>query len=734
MIARAHFSSCLPLGLLLAAWLLALGCGGGGGVNLAAGGIRGTGGGTIVTGVIDDGALLSKARMAAADSLQVQARDVATGSLYSATVQGRGYTLIVPFGAEVEITARNGGTVLLSRTLDGDKTALPAITADINAVTHARARMALKVMEGGSALKAAHEAADFELYGRTGVPEADLKLAALVAANPTLAARVAVHQHLAGQVLSGEVAELLRLFTEAFSRTSSAKAREAFAAAANGLSSPALARTFASALEAVENSGKVGAAALAGLRAECTNTLVRTAFIEAEENPYFLASAGGTLAAAPGVTLLVTHAAASTRDILGISSTTGTLNPAPAGAYDAAGDGGRTLRFTPALADVGGTFTWTLSAQGGNGRTATDLLRIPVRALELKSGARRKIGVSSANTGSYRPLLGPVSSGSSFYLLARYSANFHRIEGYKIADFRSGEGDSAVPFTSYNLPVTIGGVRDFIIHQGVGYVATTDAGVLGYDLAGDAAAGPKYAAPSMDVHSLAVAGGRLYGLNTASSAVLRAGLDLTFPTALVGAGSPGEKAAALRAGDLAGQGGILLLASGNALAFYDTASASFLPDYNSSASFAFAADNSGLDDSALYILGSTTATRLNLAAPTWTASTLAGISWSSEGGAFAVHAGHAYVLEGNSTAAAYSLRATTQRTPAFQATPTPVFYANNGALLPLVVAESGGIEAGKSGAWLLAPGQYSAGGSIDSLVAAQDGTWYIRTTVAQPIP
>lgn len=700
--------------------LLALACGGSSN-EVAAGGISGTGGIAKVTGSIVDSSMRSKSE----DALTGSAVDLDTQESYTVSIVGRTYSVSVKAAGNILIEIRNGSTVILSRLLPSTVTNNFGVKADINAVSHAHAKMATHLFAQGKSpnLRAAVLTANLEFFGAAAPTEAMFTLPGLSAAgNGDLAAGISVVQQMVSRPIGEGEARLIPALSDCFGAENKALAISAFSSRVNGLSAYADAVAFALSLEEAENSRIVAFNHYQELRNRITRQYVLQVLAAAETAPAFGVLSDVVRTAAPGLLFQYSFPEASTLDLLGLAGYKGSFEGTRSGSSYLGLDKGRTVRFIPAPGEMNTNFNYTLDAVGANNRDSSLSIRIYVSGLDVIGKTRLKIGSSS--DGVYRPLLGPVASGNSIYLVSMCSGPAYRLERYDLAEIaeKAYQSSGTLSMSTWYVSSSAGEVRDFLVHGDNAYLATANSGVQNFDLSSAPGSGPAKSEPLMNADRLALAGTSLYGLRSSDRLVMRCGLDLGSPLSLIGEGSLSEKAAAIQATEIGAWGSNLLIAGGNTAAFYNPAKASFIGDlFSATGNISLAADPMDISGGPLTLTGGGNVYSLKAAGSSWSLASTAAITATGELRAAAANATCAITIA-DSGLNVLALYGSSDFVYVSSPSGSTLEFANTGRLRPLVINLPGGIPYKKCGAWLLVPGQYSASGA-----AAADlvGSWHL---------
>ncbi|MBF0244389.1 MAG: hypothetical protein HQL31_03855 [Planctomycetes bacterium] len=714
------------LSSLVCGVLFALACGGGSNVNIPPG--------TIISGTIDDGAL-SKPRLVAGGILTGTATAVGTGRQYEVRVNSnRSYTVEVTRGEDINIEVRNGSTVILSRVLPSAQVSSQTLSANINALTHLQARMALAQINnsGAADLATALATVNRSLFGSEAVSAStlnNLPTALRELTSDSVVAIVATLQWLSASSFSGvSVLEALQSFTANFDTLQSAGTSaliSVFETVVNGAGT-LVSNAISSAFLSTQNTASVtNAIASASVFSELIQNITNATFPSyALHSPVFGSASDSLRTAAPGVLFSYTFPLATTEDALGVSGYTGAwTGTAPSGPSEF-NMLTRELLLIPSEADrTVGSFTFGVTAVGANGRNDTTSVTLSVKNLELTGLNRKLLGSAATNDGSYQPELGPVLSGDYMYLVALYSSNLRRLERYPLSGLTSSGIDTVQSFNSWPLPEGTGVSRDFLLKGDLAYITTAWSGILAYDVTGASGSAPEYLASGLTATSLTTFGSYLYGLDATTFSAVR--LPLTLGTA-TNLGSVSAMAEDIQADEIGVYGDYIYLAGAMTATFYSPYSSSFLAEeLSSSVNLELLQDNRDVENSPLYAVMGDDVTQLTIENASFVTSVLTGVSVT---GSSRANGTYAFIVQSNTDVVqAHSLQGATGSALGTMGT-YAVDYANAGELKVAIRNIPEGIESGRSGAYVFTVGQYST----DVFSATTEASWYVKPFVAQP--
>ena len=461
--------------------LLSFACGGGSSTyeeadNRTADGVR-----TIdIEGSVDNATSPTKPRWASGNSL------IHTGAIFDLNNSqqwtmviddSENYSSTIVRRSDIALEVYRDNALVLSRVMSEDETLINT-QAKVNTITHLHASMArrLKADQGGE-LSFHLETINQALFGKTSINESEFTLDNLSEDLTNVKAIVATYGELFRAPTAAGFSSLLAKLNGTLNNSSTSVIVAEWLNTINSITSQDEANAYASAHEGAKNSGISGANLLFnGLSNSFNSGLLLNAIDEAKASPVFGSNVDSARTATPGALLTYTFPSATTQDILGISSYSGQwLGDAPTGTWRNTANEGRTLQFLPNAADVGKSFSFLLTAKGGNGKsTSASNLTFTVKTPTLTPMPRKAL--------SYRPLIGPVVDNTYLYLVSS-SDSGHQLYMEKILldaiQTSSGE-DSILGSQTWVLPSSISEVTDLHLHLNTLYISS-DEGAYGFD-------------------------------------------------------------------------------------------------------------------------------------------------------------------------------------------------------------------------------------------------------------
>lgn len=728
----------LSLILLVAMMFCSLACGGGlsgtgTGNALAEGGISGTGGvktGTAkatVSGKVDDAsAAVSKT---SDGDYSIEVLDLDDGSEYEVIFSGKSFRVSLPKGKNVIFKVYKQDVLVLKRVLLLDSDVDDTLTADINALTHVQAEMFEKThAESQANLKSTLEAVNAELFGKESVQESELTLENLAGNDPEFAVYVAIYKELVANSSSSSISALIDSVSSGFAATSRLSAVSTHVSVVNNITNSTFASSYATAFAKSQTSDSLDKFSYSTVQASISNTLILNQMND-DAVPTFSAAVDSLKTATMGVQFQYTFPSASILDARGISSYSGYFSTTPAGIFSASADQ-LTLQYIPSFSDSGKSFIYNLVASAGNGKSSTSSIQISVKDHEIVDYTMRKIGVSTANNGTYYPVLGPVSSGDHIGLVSEYGSSNYRLEIYAKSDIVSSSSED-YSFTSYSIPSAFGAPEGLLVYGSNAYVCSANTGVVHFDLSSstDTVA---HSSEVLMADQVVVINGSLFGLHSGNQTVYKGATDLSSVSVISGSGTLGQKAQDVMASKMGTSGESIFIAGTTASGFYTPATDSFLGDLVNLTISHVPVRSTDAGDAMIAMFGSSQAYTIQLSDAAYL-STLSGLSLPDQIQSTVANGTTAFSVMNVSQVGSFSLNGAQSSFQSKDTSTMPIQYGNiHSGLHLFLINEPLGFNSSQTGAWLLAPGQFS---STETLSASQnklENSWVLKVYKIKP--
>lgn len=511
--------SILPLVSLI---IFSFACGGGSSTYEDSSNRTDTGARTIdLEGAIDDSTLPSKPRWAGGNSLTF------TGNIYDINNSqqqwlmniddSENYTAAIIRRSDIALEIYRDNSLVLSRVMSEGET-LVNTRAKVNSITHLQASIAraLQRSQGGE-LTSHLENVNLTLFEKTVINESEYTLDSLAENLGDVKVIISTYAHLFRSPSSSGFSSLLFKLNQALDESSTSSLISAWLDVADNLSTQDELDAYASAHEGAKNSGISSANLIfSELSDRFNSTPLLSAIEEAKASPVFGSNVDILRDATPGALFQYTFPRATTEDILGITSYNGAwLGEEPMGTWMITSDEGRTLHFLPDSSDIGKSFPFGLTVDGGNGKTtsASNII-VEVKTPTLTPMPRKSL--------SLRPLVGPLVDDQFLYLIS-ISDIGHEFYLQKFAQdsIQASNGeDSTLANFSWTLPTSVSEVTDILLHLNTLYISTGEAS-YGFDASFQTISPPDrtptYVNDEMESSAIALFQGQLFHFHSSGN-------------------------------------------------------------------------------------------------------------------------------------------------------------------------------------------------------------------------